>query len=100
MELRCGRPGIPTALVSALDHGCTGGNDDSTACAQATIDAAAKQGNGAAAYFPPGTYMLNKTLVVKGGNYSVMGGGFGTQFKWSAKAPKGSPPPHADRAPA
>ena len=31
---------VPTSLVDARDHGCTGTEKDSTACVQATIDAA------------------------------------------------------------
>ena len=77
-------PGIPTALVEAAVHGCSGeATDDASVCAQATIDAAAAKGNGAAAYFAPGTYSINATLVVKSGNYSVMGAGFTTNFVWA-----------------
>jgi len=43
----------------------------------------AAKGNGAAAYFAPGTYSINATLVVKSGNYSVMGAGFTTNFVWA-----------------
>lgn len=74
---------IPTALVDARSHGCTGAEADSTSCAQATIDAAAQKGEGAAAYFPPGTYKISTPLVVKGGNYTLRGSGIRTVFVWS-----------------
>ena len=80
-------PGMPTALVDATTHGCTGdAEDDATACAQATITAAAELGGGVAAYFPPGTYAINATLVIKAGNYTVMGAGFNTVFAWAGSA--------------
>lgn len=79
-------PGIPTSFVEATTHGCTGkSGDDASTCAQATIDAAAAEGGGAAAYFAPGTYQLSQPLVVKPGNYSVLGSGVGTQFQWAGK---------------
>jgi hypothetical protein len=42
---------VPTSLVDARDHGCTGAEEDSTACVQATLDAAAAKGAGAAAVY-------------------------------------------------
>jgi hypothetical protein len=74
---------VPIALVDARDHGCTGEEADSSACVQATIDAAAKKGGGAAAYFAPRVYKVNRTIVVHGGNFSILGNGFNTQFVWS-----------------
>jgi hypothetical protein len=74
---------VPTSLVDARDHGCTGTEKDSTICAQATIDAAAKAGQGAAAYFAPRTYKISAPLRVKPGNYSVVGTGIKTVFSWS-----------------
>ena len=84
-------PGVPTALVDARDFGCNGAvsaNDGttSTGCVQATIDAAAKKGNGAAAYFAPGSYSINSTVSVPRGNYSVLGGGYQTKFVWSLRS--------------
>lgn len=78
-------PGVPTKYIPATKYGCTGQvNQDATACTQATIDAAAAIGGGVAAYFPPGTYAVNSSLSVSGGkNFSVHGGGFGTQFVWT-----------------
>ena len=80
-------PYIPTALVDARAHGCTGNTStvaDSTSCAQATIDAAAAAGDGAAAYFGPGVYRISGGgLVVKAGNYTVRGSGFKTIFEWA-----------------
>ena len=75
---------IPTALVNARDHGCTGTEEDSTTCAQKTIDAAAAKGDGAAAYFPAAVYKITAALTVKSGNYSVRGSGFETIFSWSS----------------
>ena len=77
-------PGVPTRFVEASAHGCTGKTtDDATVCAQATVDAAVAAGNGAAAYFAPGTYRLSKPLSVRPGNYSVLGSGVKTQFSWA-----------------
>ena len=73
---------IPTALVNARDHGCTGTEQDSTTCAQKTIDAAAAKGDGAAAYFPAAVYKITAALTVKSGNYSVRGSGFKTVFSF------------------
>lgn len=36
-------------------------------CVQATIDAAAKKGNGAAAYFASGTYNINTSVTIPNG---------------------------------
>jgi hypothetical protein len=58
---------------------------------QATIDAAAAKGNGAAAYFPPGLYKLNSTLIVKPGNWTLLGSGFQTKFEWSNEAAHADP---------
>ena len=81
---------VPTAFVDAADHGCPGAADSSS-CVQATIDAAAAKGNGAAAYFPPGLYSVNTTIVVKPGNYTVLGSGFQTRFQWSNPAAHATP---------
>ena len=79
-------PGVPTKFIEAAAHGCTGkATDDATTCAQATVDAAAAAGNGAAAYFAPGTYRLTKPLTVEAGNYTVLGGGVKTQFSWAGE---------------
>ena len=73
-------------MLQATTHGCTGKQtDDASECAQATIAAAAAAGNGAAAYFPPGTYSLSKPLVIGPGNYTVLGGGVQTKFGWAGK---------------
>lgn len=97
-------PGMPTVLVDARDYGCnvtstsytsmdttdegmaTRIATSSTACVQATINAAAKKGGGAAAYFAPGQYAINSTIVVPPGNYTVLGGGYQTQFQWALRA--------------
>eukprot|EP00729_Bicosta_minor_P016810 gene16810-34996_t len=97
-------PGMPTVLVDARDYGCnvtstsytsmdttdegmaTRIATSSTACVQATINAAAKKGGGAAAYFAPGQYAINSTIVVPPGNYTVLGSGYQTQFQWALRA--------------
>lgn len=81
---------VPTIFVDAVDHGCPNTEDSST-CVQATIDAAAAMGSGAAAYFPPGVYKLNTTIIVKPGNYTVLGSGFQTKFQWSNPAEHATP---------
>ena len=63
---------MPTSLVDARDNGCTGTEKDSTECVQATIDAAAKKGAGAAAYFPARSYIISKPINVPVGNYTVL----------------------------
>ena len=78
---------IPTSLVDARDHGCTGMEKDSTACVQATIDAAAAKDDGCAAYFAPRVYLISQPVHIKPGNYSVMGSGVRTQFAWHATVP-------------
>eukprot|EP00040_Diaphanoeca_grandis_P030531 m.180555 g.180555 ORF g.180555 m.180555 type:complete len:813 (+) comp32026_c0_seq1:65-2503(+) len=77
---------IPTAFVDASQQpqGCGVKGVLANECVQATIAAAAAKGNGAAAYFPPGSYMVNESIVVPGGkNFTVLGGGFNTVFSWS-----------------
>ena len=75
---------VPTSLVDARDHGCTGTEKDSTACVQATIDSAAAKGGGAAAYFAPRTYTISQPIHLKAGNYTMLGSGVKTQFAWHA----------------
>ena len=75
---------VPTALVDARDHGCTGTEKDSTACVQATINAAAAKGGGAAAYFAPRDYMISQPIHVAAGQYTVLGGGVKTRFVWQS----------------
>lgn len=75
---------VPTSLVDARDHGCTGTEKDSTECVQATIDSAAAKGGGRAAYFPPRTYGISRPIHIKAGNYTVLGSGVKTQFVWHA----------------
>eukprot|EP00040_Diaphanoeca_grandis_P030532 m.180568 g.180568 ORF g.180568 m.180568 type:complete len:835 (+) comp32026_c0_seq2:65-2569(+) len=77
---------IPTAFIDASDQpqGCGVKGVLANECVQATIAAAAAKGNGAAAYFPPGFYSVNESIVVPGGkNFTVLGGGFNTIFGWS-----------------
>lgn len=73
-------PGVPTQFVSG--GACGGSGVDATKCAQSAIDAAAKAGHGAAAYFPAGTYRISAPLVVNPGNYTVLGTGVATLFVW------------------
>eukprot|EP01047_Picozoa_sp_COSAG01_P027037 COSAG01_NODE_1768_length_9274_cov_3.118583_8_plen_1187_part_00 len=75
---------VPTSLVDARDHGCNGTETDSTACVQATIDAAAAKGAGTAAYFAARSYSVSKPIHITAGNYTVLGSGFKTQFVWKA----------------
>ena len=44
--------------------------------------AAAAAGNGAQAYFPSGSYALNKTIKVSGKDFYVSGSGYQTHFSW------------------
>ena len=44
------------------------------------------RGGGVAAYFGPGVYSLNSSITVPGGDYTVLGNGFNTQFVWDSRA--------------
>jgi hypothetical protein len=76
---------VPSTLVDARDHGCTGTEKDSTKCVQATIDAAAAKGGGAAAYFAPRDYLISEPIYVKAGQYTVLGSGVKSRFVWQSK---------------
>jgi hypothetical protein len=56
---------------------------DATQAMQKTIDAAAAAGNGALAYFPPGTYRISQTLHVSGKDFWVSGSNdLATMIRW------------------
>ncbi|WP_310820552.1 right-handed parallel beta-helix repeat-containing protein [Stratiformator vulcanicus] len=77
-------PRIPGKVFDAVrDFGA--GGKDSTAAAQATIDAAAAHGNDAVAYFPPGRYRISQTLQVTGGNFFLAGTGYHSEFHWTGE---------------
>jgi hypothetical protein len=62
---------------------------DATNAIQQTIDAAAKAGKGAVAYFPPGTYWISKPLQVNGKDYWISGANaLATMFKWGPQPPE------------
>jgi hypothetical protein len=66
-----------------------GSPSDHTSSVQKCINAAAAEGNGAVAYFQPGDYNLEDTLVISGGGYSVEGTGFNSNLtrRGSKKSP-------------
>lgn len=64
------------------DFGANPKKGDSTRAIQATIDAAAKHGQGAIAYIPAGNYKISETLKVSGKDFIIGGTGSHSEFKW------------------
>jgi hypothetical protein len=62
-----GKPSAPSA-------------DDITNAVQACVDAAAKEGNSAIAYFPTGVYPLIRTVNLTGSDFYVGGTGCGSSL--------------------
>lgn len=76
---------VPAKVFDAkTDFGAKAdGKTDDTAAIQNCIDAARKQGQGALAYLPNGSYLISRTLALSGGGYTFGGGsGFGTRLLW------------------
>lgn len=71
-------PASAGLVFNVKDYGATGnGSTDDKAACQAAIDAAQAGGyyGGGIVYFPPGTYILGSTLLVKEGNVTLSGAG-------------------------
>lgn len=64
----------------ALDVNPSNANPDHTKSIQKCIDAAKAEGKGAVVYFQQGTYNLEDTVIVDGGNYSIEGTGFDSRM--------------------
>ena len=54
-----------------------------TQAVQACINAAAKYGKGAMAYFPKGRYELSSTIEITGRDFYIGGCGYQTIFSWA-----------------
>ncbi len=69
------------------DFGAKGnGKADDTTAIQSAIDAARAWGRGATAYLPTGRYVVSRTLVVTGSDYTLSGSGFRCGLLWRGKA--------------
>jgi len=79
---------VPGKVFDAVrDFGARGdGKHDDTAAIQLAIDAARQAGQGAIAYLPTGRYVLSRTLVVKGQDYTFGGSGFRCGLVWRGEA--------------
>jgi len=75
---------VPGKIFDAVrDFGAKGdGRMDDTTAVQAAIDAARAAGHGAVAYLPYGRYVVSKTLVVTGRDYTFGGTGFHCGLVW------------------
>jgi hypothetical protein len=62
------------------------GKSDDTAAIQAAIDAARQAGQGAMTYLPTGRYVVSKTLLVTGRDYTVGGSGYRCGLVWRGAA--------------
>jgi len=82
---------VPGKVFDAKrDFGARGDRktDDSAAIQQA-IDAAKNHGKGAIAYLPAGTYLVEKTLTLSGGDYFFGGAGIlSTRLEWRGASDK------------
>ena len=58
---------------------------------QACIDAAAKAGAGAMAYFPKGSYRLARTIEISGRDFYIGGAGYQTMFTWAGPVVNATP---------
>ncbi len=56
---------------------------DASVAIQAAIDDAIAANNGSIVYLPTGKYRIDTTFSVTGGNYSIEGSGYRTQFIWN-----------------
>ncbi len=79
---------VPTRIFDAqVDFGAKGdGVTDDSAALQRAIDAARSHGQGALAYLPTGRYVVTRSLVVSGADYTVGGSGFRTGLVWKGPA--------------
>ncbi|MCY2994570.1 MAG: glycosyl hydrolase family 28-related protein [Planctomycetota bacterium] len=69
------------------DFGAKGdGQTDDSNAVQATLDAARQAGHGALAYLPTGRYLVSRTLLVTGRDYTLGGSGFRCGFVWRGEA--------------
>jgi hypothetical protein len=78
---------VPGKVFDAVrDFGAQGdGHADDTAAVQRTIDAARAAGHGAMAYLPTGRYLVSKTLLVAGRDYTFGGSGFRCGLVWNGE---------------
>jgi hypothetical protein len=79
---------VPTTIFDAkVDFGAKGdGVTDDSAALQRAIDAGRSHGRGALVYLPTGRYVVTRSLVVSGADYTVGGSGFRTGLVWRGPA--------------
>ncbi len=75
---------VPGRVFDAVrDFGAKAdGKSDDTAAIQAAIDAAGRAGRRSVAYLPTGRYVVSKTLLVTGRDYTLGGSGYRCGLLW------------------
>jgi hypothetical protein len=79
---------VPGRIFDAVTNfGAKGdGTNDDTSAIQAAIDGARQASHGAIVYLPTGRYLVSKTLLLTGSNYTLGGSGFRCGLVWRGEA--------------